>query len=86
MAGLASALFPGHPHHLTQRNGRGRTFFEDAAVHFLDVYRGASAGIAGLVPIHPFVRSIGRPIYVLYCRAVFAGTSPFDIRHIEGPE
>jgi len=28
MARLARAIFPGHPHHVTQRgNGRARTFF-----------------------------------------------------------
>ncbi len=31
MARLARAVFPGHPHHVTQRgNGRAQTFFEDA--------------------------------------------------------
>ena len=31
MARLARAIFPGHPHHVTQRgNGRARTFFGDA--------------------------------------------------------
>ena len=30
MARLARAVFPGHPHHVTQRgNGRAQTFFED---------------------------------------------------------
>ncbi len=31
MARLARAVFPGHPHHVTQRgNGQGQTFFRDA--------------------------------------------------------
>ena len=31
MARLARAVFPGHPHHVTQRgNGRQQTFFSDA--------------------------------------------------------
>jgi hypothetical protein len=31
MARLARAVFPGHPHHVTQRgNGRATTFFSDA--------------------------------------------------------
>jgi len=31
MARLARAVFPGHPHHVTQRGkGRAQTFFEDA--------------------------------------------------------
>jgi len=31
MARLARAVFPGHPHHVTQRgNGRAQTFFDDA--------------------------------------------------------
>ena len=31
MARLARAVFPGRPHHVTQRgNGRAQTFFEDA--------------------------------------------------------
>jgi putative transposase len=30
MARLARVVFPGHPHHVTQRgNGRARTFFGD---------------------------------------------------------
>jgi putative transposase len=30
MARLARAVFPGHPHHVTQRgNGRSTTFFND---------------------------------------------------------
>jgi putative transposase len=35
MARLARAVFPGHPHHVTQRgNGRAQTFFDDADYAF----------------------------------------------------
>lgn len=49
MARLARAIFPGHPHHVTQRgNGRAQTFFDDADYALCRDLLGAHCAAAGV--------------------------------------
>ena len=49
MARLARAVFPGHPHHVTQRgNGRATTFFTDGDYTFYRDLLAEHAGAAGV--------------------------------------
>jgi hypothetical protein len=49
MARLARAVFPGHPHHVTQRgNGRAQTFFSDADYQLYRDLLGQHCAAAGV--------------------------------------
>ncbi len=49
MARLARAIFPGHPHHVTQRgNGRAQTFFDDDDYALYRDLLGTHCGAAGV--------------------------------------
>ena len=65
MARLARAIFPGHPHHVTQRgNGRAQTFFGDEDYALYRDLLGAHCAAADEERVMRLRRAeqVGRPI------------------------